>query len=107
MTTRAALEGLTKRLGTAWKMVQKDGRLTKENMKEPLKEVRRALLEADVSLPVVRRFVKRVEEEVLGMEVTEGVSPEQQLIKAVYDQLKDLMGGEQALLNSPQAGILR
>eukprot|EP00889_Picochlorum_renovo_P003991 jgi/Picre1/31021/NNA_006378.t2 len=68
-------------------------------MKEPLKEVRRALLEADVSLPVVRRFVKRVEEEVLGMEVTEGVSPEQQLIKAVYDQLKDLMGGEQALLN--------
>ncbi|WPT10645.1 Signal recognition particle 54 kDa protein [Picochlorum sp. SENEW3] len=104
VTTRAALEGLTKRLGTAWKMVQKDGRLTKENMKEPLKEVRRALLEADVSLPVVRRFVKRVEEEVLGMEVTEGVSPEQQLIKAVYDQLKDLMGGEQALLNSPAGG---
>ena len=104
VTTRAALEGLTKRLGTAWKMVQKDGRLTKENMKDPLKEVRRALLEADVSLPVVRRFVKRVEEEVLGMEVTEGVSPEQQLIKAVYDQLKDLMGGEQALLNSAPGG---
>jgi len=104
VTTRAALEGLTKRLGTAWKLVQKDGRLTKENIKDPLKEVRRALLEADVSLPVVRRFVKRVEEEVLGMEVTDGVSPEQQLIKAVYDQLKDLMGGEQALLNSAPGG---
>lgn len=104
VTTRAALEGLTKRLGTAWKLVQKDGRLTKENIKDPLKEVRRALLEADVSLPVVRRFVKRVEEEVLGMEVTDGVSPEQQLIKAVYDQLKELMGGEQALLNSAPGG---
>lgn len=104
VTTRAALEDLTKRLGTAWKLVQKDGRLTKENIKDPLKEVRRALLEADVSLPVVRRFVKRVEEEVLGMEVTDGVSPEQQLIKAVYDQLKDLMGGEQALLNSAPGG---
>lgn len=99
--TRAALEDLTKRLGKAWKLAQKDGKLTKDNMKEPLREVRRALLEADVSLPVVRRFVKRVEEEALGKEVTEGVSPEQQLIKAVYDQLKELMGGEQALLNNP------
>lgn len=102
ITTRAALEDLTKRLGKAWKSVQKDGRLTKENMKEPLKEVRRALLEADVSLPVVRRFVSKVEEEALGMEVIDGVSPEQQLVKAVYDQLKDLMGGEQSLLNGPQ-----
>lgn len=99
--TQAALEDLTRRLGKAWKLAQKDGRLTKDNMKEPLREVRRALLEADVSLPVVRRFVKRVEEEALGKAVTEGVSPEQQLVKAVYDQLKELMGGEQALLNNP------
>ena len=98
------LSTLTQRLGKAWKMVQKDGRLTKDNMKEPLKEVRRALLEADVSLPVVRRFVKRVEEEAMGMEVIEGVSPEQQLIKAVYDQLKELMGGEQAVLNTAPGG---
>ena len=98
------LSTLTQRLGKAWKMVQKDGRLTKDNMKEPLKEVRRALLEADVSLPVVRRFVKRVEEEAMGMEVIEGVSPEQQLIKAVYDQLKELMGGEQAVLNTAAGG---
>jgi len=98
------LSTLTQRLGKAWKMVQKDGRLTKDNMKEPLREVRRALLEADVSLPVVRRFVKRVEEEAMGMEVIEGVSPEQQLIKAVYDQLKELMGGEQAVLNTAAGG---
>ena len=72
-------------------------------MKEPLKEVRRALLEADVSLPVVRGFVKRVEEEALGMEVVSGVSPEQQLIKAVYDQLKALMGGEARGLERPRS----
>ena len=75
----------------------------RENMKEPLKEVRRALLEADVSLPVVRGFVKRVEEEALGMEVVSGVSPEQQLIKAVYDQLKALMGGEARGLERPRS----
>ena len=102
MVTRAGLEDLTGRLNKAWKLAQKDGRLTKENMKEPLKEVRRALLEADVSLPVVRGFVKRVEEEALGMEVVSGVSPEQQLIKAVYDQLKDLMGGEMRGLEMPR-----
>jgi signal recognition particle subunit SRP54 len=74
-------------------------------MKEPLKEVRRALLEADVSLPVVRGFVKRVEEEALGMEVVAGVSAEQMLIKAVYDQLVGLMGGEaRGLEMSPVEG---
>jgi signal recognition particle subunit SRP54 len=50
-------------------MVSKDDKLTPENIKEPLKEIRRALLEADVSLPVVRRFVKKVEEKALGQEV--------------------------------------
>ena len=65
--------------------------------------MRRALLEADVSLPVVRGFVKRVEEEALGMEVVSGVSPEQQLIKAVYDQLKALMGGEARGLERPRS----
>ena len=53
----------------AWKLVSKDGKLTAENIKEPLKEIRRALLEADVSLPVVRRFMKKVEEKALGVQV--------------------------------------
>jgi hypothetical protein len=57
----------------AWKLVSKDGKLTPENVKEPLKEIRRALLEADVSLPVVRRFMKRVEEKALGQQVGHGV----------------------------------
>ncbi|KXZ46551.1 hypothetical protein GPECTOR_42g758 [Gonium pectorale] len=62
-------------------------------MKEPLKEVRRALLEADVSLPVVRRFVKKVEERALGQKVLEGVTPDVQFIKTVSNELIDLMGG--------------
>jgi len=60
---------LSRSVERAWKLVSKDGKLTPENVKEPLKEIRRALLEADVSLPVVRRFVKRVEEKALGQEV--------------------------------------
>jgi len=103
LVARDGLGTLTTRLGKAWKLAQKgkDGSLTRENMKEPLKEVRRALLEADVSLPVVRAFVKRVEEEALGMEVVDGVSASDMLIKAVYDQLKALMGGEARGLNGP------
>jgi signal recognition particle subunit SRP54 len=50
-------------------MVRKDGKLTEDNMKGPMREIRRALLEADVSLPVVRGFVKRVQEKALGVKV--------------------------------------
>lgn len=53
-------DSLSASLQNAWKSLQKDARLTPENLKEPLKEIRRALLEADVSLPVVRRFIKKV-----------------------------------------------
>jgi len=65
----AAFDSLSRSVQKAWKMVSKDDKLTPENIKEPLKEIRRALLEADVSLPVVRRFVKKVEEKALGQEV--------------------------------------
>jgi hypothetical protein len=74
-------DNLSQSINKAWKMVQKDGKLTPENMKEPMKEIRRALLEADVSLPVVRRFVKRIEERALGVEVLDGVSPDVQFVK--------------------------
>lgn len=59
-------------------------------------DIRRALLEADVSLPVVRAFVKSVEEKAAGVEVVKGVTPGQQLIKVVYDELRALMGSEAA-----------
>ena len=102
--TRAMFDNLSRSLSKAWDSVRKDGKLTSDNIKEPLREIRRALLEADVSLPVVRGFVKRVEEEALGASVTKGVSPDQQLVKVVYDQLRDLMGGSNAALNVPQGG---
>lgn len=56
----AMFDGLSASLSKAFKGLQADGKLTPENMKEPLRDVRRALLEADVSLPVVRRFIQRV-----------------------------------------------
>ncbi len=100
----AAFDNLSRGLEKAWDMVRKDGKLTSENIKEPMREIRRALLEADVSLPVVRRFVAKVEQEALGAKVTKGVTPDQQLVKVVYDQLRELMGGSAATLAIPANG---
>uniref|UniRef100_A0A7S3VP79 signal-recognition-particle GTPase n=1 Tax=Dunaliella tertiolecta TaxID=3047 RepID=A0A7S3VP79_DUNTE len=92
----AMFDKLSRSVEKAWKMVSKDGKLTPENIKEPLKEIRRALLEADVSLPVVRRFVKKVEEKALGQEVIVGVTPDMAFIKTVNDELVELMGSKGA-----------
>ncbi|KAG1654699.1 hypothetical protein FOA52_003924 [Chlamydomonas sp. UWO 241] len=92
----AAFDNLSRSMEKAWKMVSKDGRLTPENVKEPLKEIRRALLEADVSLPVVRRFMKKVEERALGQEVIVGADPKMALVKTVNDALIELMGDKGA-----------
>lgn len=93
--TRAAMfDNLTKGLQKAWDIVRRDGRLTADNVKGPMREIRRALLEADVSLSVVRPFMKRVEEKALGVEVIKGVTPEIQLVKVVRDELVALMGSE-------------
>ncbi|KAL4430056.1 hypothetical protein ABPG77_004426, partial [Micractinium sp. CCAP 211/92] len=97
-------DGLSRSLEKAWDSVRKDGKLTAENIKGPLRDIRRALLEADVSLPVVRRFVAKVEAEALGERVVKGVSPDQKLVKVVYEELKSLMGGEQAELVQPKYG---
>jgi signal recognition particle subunit SRP54 len=78
--------------------------LTAENMKEPMRDIRRALLEADVSLPVVRRFIKSVEGNAVGQGVVKGVEPGQQLVKVVRDELVQLMGGEMEELRIPDVG---
>lgn len=91
---------LSSSLQSAWKSIGADGRLTKENIKAPLRDVRRALLEADVSLPVVRRFVARVEEAALGTAVAQGVTPQTQFVKCVNDELVRLMGGDEAVASS-------
>lgn len=88
----AMFDNLTQSVTKAIRSLDKDAQLTAENIKVPIKEVRRALLEADVSLPVVRRFIKKVEQKVLGIEVIKGVNPQTQFTKAVYDELVELMG---------------
>ena len=95
---------LSARFEDAVKGLRGQDTISETNVDVALKDVRRALLEADVSLPVVRRFVKRVEERCLGLEVVAGVSPDQKLVKVVRDELVALMGGEQEDLNRPAVG---
>jgi len=83
---------LQERFGEVLKGLRGQSRLTEDNIKETLREVRMALLEADVALPVVRGFVDRVREKALGAEVTKSLTPGQVLIKIVNDELVALMG---------------
>ncbi|MFP3874080.1 MAG: signal recognition particle protein [Thiohalophilus sp.] len=85
-------DGLSERLGQTVRNLRGVGRLTEENIKDTLREVRMALLEADVALPVVREFVDHVREKALGEEVLKSLTPGQALIKIVNDELVALMG---------------
>ncbi|WP_025730055.1 signal recognition particle protein [Atopobacter phocae] len=94
-----AFEGLSERLQNAVSTVSKKGQLTEADLKQMMREVRLALLEADVNFRVVRDFVKRVNERALGSNVLEALSPAQQVVKIVNEELTELMGGEQVDLN--------
>lgn len=95
MVVRAEMFGqLTTGLESAWNKLRGVDRLTKENIAEPMRDIRRALLEADVSVPVARSFIESVTEKAVGTDVIRGVQPEQQLVKVVNDELVQLMGGE-------------
>ncbi|MGI1945274.1 signal recognition particle protein [Shewanella glacialipiscicola] len=85
-------ENLTDRLSRTLKNISGRGRLTEENVKETLREVRMALLEADVALPVVREFVNNVKERAVGQEVSKSLSPGQAFIKIVQNELEKSMG---------------
>ncbi|OYD24667.1 signal recognition particle protein [Oceanimonas baumannii] len=85
-------ENLTERLSRTLKNISGRGRLTEDNIKETLREVRMALLEADVALPVVREFVNRVKERAVGQEVSKSLSPGQAFIKIVNAELVSVMG---------------
>lgn len=89
---RSMFDALADRLEDAWKSLRGQGKISESNIKDALKEVRRALLEADVNLQVVRDFVKEVEKKALGADVISGVRPDQQFIKIVYDELVAIMG---------------
>ncbi len=103
------LDALTQRLSSVIKTMRGHARLTEENVSDALREVRMALLEADVGLPVVKDFVARVKEKALGQEVVGSLTPGQALVGVVHDQLVALMGGTNAQLDlatQPPAVVL-
>ncbi len=103
------LENLTERLQSVIKTIRGQSRFSEENISDAMREVRIALIEADVALPVVKYFIDEVKEKVLGAEVLQSVTPGQAIIKIVQDELTSLMGGENVGLNlstKPPAVIL-
>ena len=103
------LDNLTQRFARVVKTLRGEARLTEANIQDALREVRMALLEADVALPVVKAFVERVREAALGQEVAGSLTPGQALVGVVHRELAALMGGESAELDlavAPPAVIL-
>jgi signal recognition particle subunit SRP54 len=103
------LDNLTQRFARVVKQLRGEARLTEANVAEALREVRMALLEADVALPVVKDFVARVKEKALGEEVIGSLTPGQALVGVVHRELTAVMGGENAALElavAPPAVIL-
>ena len=91
-----AFEGLTEKLSNAFKRLRGKGRLTEADVKEAMKEIRMALLEADVNYKVVKDFVAKVTERAVGSDVLESLTPAQMIVKIVNEELTALMGGEEA-----------
>lgn len=102
-------QNLSERLTRVLKNLSGRGRLTEENIKETLRDIRMALLEADVALPVVKNFVEHIQTKAIGVDVMESLTPGQALIKLVHDELVVLMGEQCDTLNlqtQPPAVIL-
>lgn len=92
-------EGLTEKLSSVFKKLRGKGRLSEADVKEAMKEIRMALLEADVSYKVVKEFTKQVTERAIGADVLESLTPAQMIVKIVNEELTGLMGGGSAKLN--------
>ena len=93
-----AFEGLAQKLSATFKRLRGKGRLSEADVKEAMREVRLALLEADVNYKVVKDFIKRVTEQAVGTDVLESLTPAQMIIKIVNTELTNLMGGQNAKL---------
>jgi signal recognition particle subunit SRP54 len=91
-------DSLTERLSGAVKRMTGRGRITEDNVRDTVRQIRMALLEADVALPVARALVERVRDRALGEEVTRSVDPGQAFVKIVHDELVRVLGGDQAEL---------
>ncbi|MDO4195033.1 MAG: signal recognition particle receptor subunit alpha, partial [Prevotellaceae bacterium] len=92
-------ENLSDRLERSFKILKGEGKITEINVAETLKDVRRALLDADVNYKVAKTFTDNVKQKALGMNVLTAVKPGQLMVKLVHDEMAELMGGEAAELN--------
>jgi signal recognition particle subunit SRP54 len=92
-------EQLGDRLQGTFKKLRGQARLTEENISDSMREVRIALIEADVSLPVVKSFVNKVKQQAVGIDVSKSLNPGQMVIKIVQDELVQLMGAANDALN--------
>ncbi len=92
-------ENLSERLEQSFKMLKGQGRITEINVAETLKEVRRALLDADVNFKIAKQFTEEVKEEALGQEILTSLKPSDMMVKIVHDHLTKLMGGENEAIN--------
>ena len=99
-----AFEGLTEKLSGAFQRLRSKGRLAPADVKEAMREIRLALLEADVSYKVVKDFTKTVTERCVGSDVLEGLNPAQMVVKIVNEELTAMMGGENQKLNMASNG---
>ena len=109
-------EYISERFGSIFDKLRHGGQLTEDNIREGLRDVRRALLEADVNVGVVRDFLAKVEAKAIGTGLIEGVQPGQQVVQIVHDELVALMGepaageaavGEQQLDHGRPVGVSR
>ena len=92
-------ENLSERLERSFKMLKGQGRITEINVAETLKDVRRALLDADVNFKIAKQFTEEVKEEALGQKILTAVKPSEMMVKIVHDHLTKLMGGENVAIN--------
>ena len=95
-----AFEGLSEKITGAFKRIRSKGKLTEQDVKDAMREVRLALLEADVNYKVAKDFTNKVTERCIGEQVMESLTPAQMVIKIVNDELTALMGGDNARLNT-------
>jgi signal recognition particle subunit SRP54 len=92
-------ENLSERLERSFKMLKGQGRITEINVAETLKDVRRALLDADVNFKIAKQFTEEVKDEALGQKILSAVKPSEMMVKIVHDHLAKLMGGENVAIN--------
>jgi len=97
-----AFEGLGERLQATMNRIKSKGKVTEADIKVMMREVRLALLEADVNFKVVKQFINQVKERALGSDVMKSLTPGQQVVKIVKEELTELMGGDNQKINLAQ-----